>query len=464
MSKNDDIKPGIRQTGPLTTINADFMFIHPFKSRPLNEYDNTILLKEEEEFLKSIEKISKIWYDKFPECCSAHKELKSGIANFNKSNFDFIPLQITNNIKFLAHALNLHLGDKDGMTEIKDYIDYLTHSFGMPSVGGHIFKQVLSGLIEGVNLPDKTFSDDERLELLESIEPKVIKNDLNDNDLEKLYLVFNQWVESIPNIGGFIDIKTKLTGKIPLNLFMLEPHFNKYLDSTSFRLKSTDQLIEQLVHLTKESISISLTLVNKEEYNEEKLIYAAEEKLNIQQKVLMSKIDEKSELSYLTIIEEWLSIIVDFYKVVNVVLNKNDSSMILDKLDSVEKKVDNILLNTDDILSHISSISFSDELKKWFRDILEDSDYKQLVEDIKKKDKRNEQLLQKLISEIEKKPISDYEFKDLKKSLNKKGLSVEHKLQFSIPIFLFTKYVVDLKIKNKPKIPNSIKKLKNIVL
>jgi len=208
------------------------IFKHPFKSYPLKGFDSDNAFRNSEPFLKSISEMASNWFNRFPDCCDTHREIEQ-LGNFNKKDFEYIPSQILNNVKYFAYALETFSDSENGMSEIKDYLDYLIESFGRPSIGGHIFESAVKHFIENGTIEKKVFTDDQRLELLEHLEPTEPSIDIADRDIGILYLTFQKWIEAMPNLGRFKELKSQLKGKIPMNIFIVST-WTKLFDKIEF--------------------------------------------------------------------------------------------------------------------------------------------------------------------------------------------------------------------------------------
>ena len=67
----------ISKIGPLWKLEGGDIFLHPFKSYPLNEFNPDLSLKADTPLLLQVKEWANNWYDKFPDCCSTHQKFKS---------------------------------------------------------------------------------------------------------------------------------------------------------------------------------------------------------------------------------------------------------------------------------------------------------------------------------------------------------------------------------------------------
>lgn len=456
----------ISKTGPLFKLEEGLIFQHPFKSFPLEGFDEENAFRNSEPFLKSISDMASNWFDKFPDCCDTHREVEQ-LGNFKKKDFEYIPSQILNNVKYFAHALETFIGEENGMNEIKDYLDYLVESFGRPYIGGHIFERVVKHFIENGTIDNKDFTDDQRLEILEYLEPAKPPKDLEERDLDLLYSTFQKWLEAMPNIGRFKELKNKLTGKIPLNIFLVEPKFNKYLGLSSFRTRSKSELLEFLVKMTNDILNLSRIEIKKENYDKDKLILAAEERLRVKQEKLLQAGHVDLEINYFELVENWLSIVVEFYQVLNQSIAESKSSKLLENVVEVKTNVNDMLSKMDDFQIEISSLCSSNKLLYWLKIYLPKNSFKQLIDEIENRDEDDEEsnkILDTLISKLQSRGINDIKINGLKKKANRPDIAIKHKLKLTIPLFLFTKYEGEIELSDKQKLPKSFRELKELLI
>jgi len=466
MAKSKSRYSEIRKIGPLFKIEGGLIFQHPFKSSPLEGFDEDNSFRNSEPFLKSISEMALSWFEKFPNCCDTHREIGE-LANFNKIDFEYIPLQVLNNIKYFGHALETFIGEDDGMNEIKDYLDYLIESFGRPSIGGHIFDSAVKHFIVNGTIDDKNFTDDLRLELLEHLEPTEPPIDLEERDLGLLYTVFQNWIEAMPNIGRFIEIKTHLTGKIPMNIFLVESKFNKYLGVPFSKARSKKELLEFLVQMTNDILNLSRFEIKKGNYDKDMLIIAAEERLRIRQDKLLEISHTDLEINYLNLVENWLSIIIEFYQVLNQVIEEGKSSNLIDSMSEIKTNVSDVLSKMEELQIEIASLCNSDKILNWLKLYLPEDAFKQLMKEIDNLDEDDEnskKILDNLIYKLQSKGIKDYKINEINKRIENPDLSIKHKLKFTIPLFLFTAYEGEIELSDKQKLPKNLKELKSLLM
>jgi hypothetical protein len=450
----------ISKIGPMFKLEGGLIFKHPFKSYPLEGFDNANAFRNSEPFLNSISDMASDWFERFPNCCDAHREIEQ------LGNFEYIPSQILNNVKYFAHALETLIDEENGINEIKDYLDYLIESFGRPDIGGHIFDRVVKHFIENGTIDNKEFTDDQRLELLEHFEPTKPPIDLNERDLDTLYLVFQKWLEAMPNIGRFKELKERLKGKIPMNIFLIEPKFNKYLGLSSFKARSRKELLEFLIKMTNDILNLSRHEIKKENYDKDKLIVAAEERLRVKQDKLLQINNSDLEINYLNLVENWLSIVIEFYQVISQSIEESKSSKLIDSVSGVKTNLNDILTKLDELQIEIASLCNSNKILHWLKSYLPEDSFKHLMNEIENLDEDKEdgkRILDSMISQLQSSGIDDFKINGIEKKAKSPDLAIKHKLKLTIPLFLFTKYEGEIELSDKQKLPKSLKELKKLL-
>lgn len=438
-------------------IEGGLIFKHPFQSYALKGYDSQNAFRDSEPFLNSISSMASNWFEKFPDCCDTHREVAK-LGNFDKTKFEFIPSQILNNVKYFGHSLETFLGEENGMEEIKDYLDYLIESFGRPNIGGHLFEKIVKHFIENGTVDNKEFNDDQRLELLTHLEPINPPSDLNERDLDSLYTAFQKWLDAMPNVGEFKELKESLKGKIPMNIFLIEPKHNKYLGLSFFKTRSRDELLKFLLEMTNDILNLSKVEIKKENYDKDKLIIAAEERLRIKQDKLFESGNSDLEISYLNLVENWLSMVIEFYQVISQAIEETNSK-------HLSTNINDVLSKLDDLQVEIASLCNSNKILNWLKSYLPDKSFEELVGELDKlKKEQGKAALDSMIKKLQTSGIDDFKLEALEKKINNPEIAIKHKLKLSIPLFLFVKYEGEVELSDKHKLPRNFKELKQLLI
>jgi len=451
----------ISRIGPLWKLEGE-MILYPTISYPLVGYEPDTN-KGIKELFESVEKWNHEWWEEFPDCCDSHKRFLS-ISGFEKNEYGFIKDQVHLSVRYFLHCVETNLKSEDWFVNIVDYYDYLNHNFGSPGWGNHIFERVVIHAIENATFETVEFTDEQRIMLLEHISPAkkaIEQREKNNGSLEDLYLAFQNWLEIMPSVGEIAVIKQKLTGKIPMNIFLREVKINRYSGSAISSVKTVPQLVKDLTDYTKSLLTAVQDTIEDEFYKEHKTMFAlSEEKLRVRQTQLFSTV--KVDVEIYSIVSEWLEMWIDFFKEIAISDTSSEISNYIRKSNDYIRKA----LSMYDVLSSeiaelkSTMLSGFGTIKHDILVQLEDISDKILVglDDILSDDLKN--IEAKLISNIDhtSEPIVAS-----KSNLKKSSISVKSKIKLSLPLFLFTRYEAELELGAFDKIPSNLAELKEIL-
>jgi len=247
----------------------------------------------------------------------------------------------------------------------------------------------------------------------------------------------------------------------------LEPKYNKYLDESSFKTRSKKELIDFLVNMTNDILNLSRQEINKENYIEENLIVAAEERLRIKQDKLLEKKDSDLESSYIGLIENWLSIVIEFYQVLNQINQGNQSKILAEGVNKINKSIDDVLSKIDELQIEISTLCSSNKILNWLKIYLPNESYRRILGEIDGLNEDNKEglnMLNSMIAQMKTYGISDFNMEGIEKKIENPDVSIKHKLKLTIPLFLFINYETEIELSDKQKLPKSFKELKKLFL
>lgn len=249
----------------------------------------------------------KEWFNRFPNCCERHAKLFDK-KWFKKELYVDIPLKVVTSVSYTSSFINYSVSKEDWYKEITDYINYVIESFGTPDVGGEKFFNFIKHWIEKELKISKEY-EWKRTSLLDFLMSKTKNETKNNTDLNLLKSTFQKWVKFIPEIQVFNSIKVAYKEKLPMNLFLYDPEYNRFTRLTKFKGRTQGELIEILVGHTKnilsqlvnENIYRSLGITDKNKYE----IQILTEKHRLKQLSLLDGFS-KNELVYVKILKKWL--------------------------------------------------------------------------------------------------------------------------------------------------------------
>lgn len=259
------------------------------------------------------------WWKRFPDCCDPHREL-SKKSWFKKEDYKHAPDKIMTSLACVEYFISVKINDDDWYKEIIDYLEYLEWTFGQPAVGVGKYKVYMAHFVKTTKPTEWDFPENKRIKLLKYInrKPKPIsEEDLENQDLNLLFSVFQKWLTTVPDIHHFSQLKERLSDKVPMNLFIYDMEYNKYTGMSKCKVKSQFQVVEELLNLTKEIISQIDThnIVQNQEVIQSlrDSIHRKSEAHRVKQLKLSTDYNSK-EKPYLKIIEKWLKNEVAFFK------------------------------------------------------------------------------------------------------------------------------------------------------
>ena len=447
-------------------ISGGDIILSPSKVYPLKGYDQAKYYDNRGDFFKNVESKINEWYSEFPECCEAHKRLKT-FGDFKKENYDPIPKQIEHSLSYLLHVIDLFIDKETWYVDITDYIDYLDWSLGSPKIGGHLLESIAKYIIENFEF-SKPISDDKRLELLLYFEPSKRPDDYQERELDVLYEAFQLWLEHLPSIGLFENLKKRMVGKIPMNLFMVQPRANKYTGMVMSKMKSKSELYLSLTQLMNSMCkTINETLIKENNISENKisLIKAAEEKLRIESEILFDNSLTTQQLNYCEVITKWLNMLVEYYKVfslneINFEQQKNTKAIL--ELQSTSED----LINQSELFNAEMLGLCSKSLKNSIYYEKIQKDLQSLLISVNEYGSSSNEIenMFKLIYDKLDEKLGRKNEAILFEKLDSPDFSVKHKLKLSIPIFIGLKYEGEISLGKTDKLPSSFSELKRLLV
>lgn len=132
--------------------------------------------------------------------------------------------------------------------------------------------------------------------------------------------------------------------------------------------------------MTNDILILSKVEIKKENYDKDKLIVAAEERLRIKQDKLLESGNSDLEVSYLNLVENWLSMVIEFYQVISQAIEESNSKQLTTNINDVLSKLD-------DLNVEIGSLCNSNKILKWLKSYLPDKSFEELIEELDKLNK-----------------------------------------------------------------------------
>lgn len=293
---------------PFIEIGSENIWEPGFDTEPHTDYITPENFPDCCSFHSSVKKQSEEWMEKFPNCCDNHKKL---ILKpwFSKEKYSHVPVKIITQLSYTENFISKNIEKENWYKEITDYVVYTIESFGTPNIGGNKYYSYLEHWIKNITPTDFDFPEWKRNQLVEFLKNFISPPDKPKTDLNILYSTFQKWLKTFPNLPYFLNLKEQLKNKLPLNILLYEPEYNRFTGLTKFKIRAKSELIEILINSTKKllnSIDTSELLSNMLITDNMKYqIDLLNEQHKIKQYQLL--IDySKNESKYVKIIKKWL--------------------------------------------------------------------------------------------------------------------------------------------------------------
>lgn len=317
------------KAGRFGAIEAADFEMPAFDTKPLEDYEKPKDFPNCCDLHKLTYESAVDFFGKFPNCCTAHKKLLSA-KWFKKEDYEKMPMRVVNTLRHTEDVIEKRINEQDWQEDITEYIEYCYHSFGSfptdygPPLGKEIYQHFLKIYLAST---DK-IPQDKRDRLIHLIDAsKDEKEKAEPTDLNLLLDHYRKWVKEFPfNITLFKDAKPKFEKSFP-PIFSGKPTYNRYLKTSKAKLITQKQLIDFLLDLTKEMLSmVKADEMAKEMSLSEITIHAIDllnEDLRIKNAILFGEYS-KGELKYMKFLKKWLTSHKNYFRDFSTLINRNE--------------------------------------------------------------------------------------------------------------------------------------------
>ena len=246
------------------------------------------------------------WFSKFPDCCVWHREMAQK-PWFNLSKYHGRPWKILLQVCYTTHHIHQKIDTSDWYDDIIEYIAYNVASFGSPAVGGTQYLAYVEGYVRGGT--EDFWTAEKRQRLLDYLDQQQHPDMGQVTDLNLLASTFQKWLNAVPTLPAFTDLKAALTGKVPVDLMLHTPQHNRYLGQTAYKTRTRGEFVGLLLDLTKSLLAgvQSADLVREEVITD---VHAHRVRLlGEQHRLRQSRLVatySKGEGKYLKLLKNWL--------------------------------------------------------------------------------------------------------------------------------------------------------------
>lgn len=272
-------------------------------------------------------KVLKNWIsNNFPNCCEHHRELSKKFP-LKKETYQYVPEKILIQLIFTEKYIKQHIDKPNWYKDITYYITLNRISFGHPAIGSDRY---IDGLEQTITKSD--LIDTEKKErLLQYLNPnyKLIQKNCERTNLNVLYLIFQKWLATFPDLRHFERWKKRLHKKFPSEIIFYDQRHFEQIGLTLTKVRTEKELVNILVKSTKKLLSgldsakLVQTGVIKDisSYQMETI----NEHHRLRQKKLLEEYTNK-EIKYVKTIEKWLSNEKEYFSEIEPYIKKTNNS------------------------------------------------------------------------------------------------------------------------------------------
>lgn len=368
----EDINNGL----PFIHFGHDDVYMQGFEAEPIADCDLPEHFPLCCSFHKGVAKNVFSWYKNFPNCCDYHKEL-SKKSWFSKQNFDSVPSKVVKNLFYTTNFIRRNIHSDDWYEDITNYVEYIFHSFGSPAIGANLYIQYLSHYIEHVKFDENDFPYKKRMKVIKLVKDYGRTKRQRTTDLNVLYVTFQKWLKSLPNLIMFQNIKQSMSDKMPMNMVLYNEKYNPYLQLAKSKIRTNREFILTLTDYTK-GILKNMNVANlirdgviddKDKY---KFDLISEKHRNKQDRLVTSY--DVSELEYIRIIKTWLKneeiFFKEIYPMFNSIVGTNKKQL---NVNQNNVDVENKISEQEEEITLFISYYWEDEInedhKSWVRNL-----------------------------------------------------------------------------------------------
>jgi predicted nucleotide-binding protein len=316
--------------------SGDFM-ISPFQVNSPADY---VLKKDYPNccnYHSSLYQNVKDWYEKFPNCCAQHIAVSQKWW-FRKANYSGLPEKIMSCVAYVQHHITIHANDPEWYKDITDYIEYIMHSFGTPSIGNDRFLNLLEEGIDLIRLDDdKQLPLSKSKPIIEYIKAQSGPAKGTPTDLNALVSTYQKWLKAFPfDLFPFNRIKDHFEGQLPIFNGNLE--YNPYLGMHKGKAHTPSSMIDWVCRLTTQILdTVSSTKLIQEGRIKDAAAHSLDiigQKHKIKQASLLNDYT-KGEKKYITVLKTWLKNEKSYFETVTPILNRvrtDDKTITINKM------------------------------------------------------------------------------------------------------------------------------------
>ena len=201
----------------------------------------------------------------FPNCCKFHSNVVK-IPEFALGNYGDVAEWSADKVMFSFHHFRENINNSNWYNEIVSYFEYCIESYGSfpvecgePLMFGNYFNCLLHLM---KNSQDEMYTGEITKKELKGRIDRIInylesyrngKEEDSKKDFNLLLSKYNEWFKIFPwELPYFRELKSNFSKKMPI---FSGSRYNKYLGTTTRKLTSIEDLVEQLISTTKKLLN-----------------------------------------------------------------------------------------------------------------------------------------------------------------------------------------------------------------
>lgn len=240
-------------------------------------------------------------YDKFPDCCEWHKNLKD-LKEFDKNDYKNSHIQCADSIIYCVDFVLNHQFIDNWQYEIKEYLKLAVFRFGcMPEgYGSALFIETFNNQLRYLITEHNDIKEDVKCYVNEILDELIRPSDRKD-PIKELLHIYNNWLDSFPfDFPEFLPLKKDFSSLSPIMIVQVKDGYSRLATNREL-IEWLNEKSKELFRKMRESKGISSAMVFAYESSiEGKLLDIDEAKL------INAYVEEESV--YLETLTKWLEI------------------------------------------------------------------------------------------------------------------------------------------------------------
>jgi len=246
------------------------------------------------------------YLEKFPNCCDMHRSFYLKFKFDKRKLYGNMPLRVLKAVQYTDFQILKVKNNEDWFDDITEYFDFAIRSFGQPTIGLHIYLELVELFIKK---KENKLNKNQRNSLLKYLDELTNFNPKNETaDLNKLYSIYQRWINVFPfELSFFKGLKKSLSKSLPIVKGVKKN--NRYSGLVTMEVLKPKELVDSLYSKTSQILS---TIDTSKLVNEGQISNANKIKVDfinqhhrLNQETLLNDFNS-GEKKYIKTIKKWL--------------------------------------------------------------------------------------------------------------------------------------------------------------